>query len=106
MGFAPEIKRPLGTMDPRIFRTESMGLKAMLAERPLASRFEFDRQREVLFINFAGLALRNEDDLRANVEAFIEHIKSVRPTTVKGVFIQGVSISPTMGPGIAVAVAE
>ena len=48
----------------------------------------------------------SEDDLRANVEAFIDHIKSVRPTTVKGLFIQGVSISPTMGPGIAVAVAE
>jgi len=48
----------------------------------------------------------SEDDLRANVDAFIDHIKSVRPTTVKGVFIQNVSISPTMGPGIAVAVAE
>ena len=48
----------------------------------------------------------SEDDLRANVDAFIEHIKSVRPATVKGTFIQGVSISPTMGPGIAVAVAE
>jgi len=48
----------------------------------------------------------SEDDLRANVDAFIDHIKSVRPTTVKGSFIQGVSISPTMGPGIAVAVAE
>jgi large subunit ribosomal protein L1 len=47
-----------------------------------------------------------EDDLRANVEAFIDHIKSVRPNTVKGIFIQNVSISPTMGPGIAVAVAE
>jgi len=48
----------------------------------------------------------SEDDLRANVEAFIEHIKSVRPTTVKGAFIQNVSICPTMGPGISVAVAE
>ena len=48
----------------------------------------------------------SEEDLRANVDAFIDHIKSVRPTTVKGSFIQGVSISPTMGPGIAVAVAE
>jgi large subunit ribosomal protein L1 len=48
----------------------------------------------------------SEDDLRANVEAFIDHIKSVRPTTVKGDFIQGVSICATMGPGIAVSVAE
>ena len=48
----------------------------------------------------------SEGDLKANVEAFIDHIKSVRPNTVKGIFIQNVSISPTMGPGIAVAVAE
>ena len=48
----------------------------------------------------------SEEDLRANVEAFIDHIKSVRPATVKGTFIEGVSISATMGPGIAVAVAE
>jgi large subunit ribosomal protein L1 len=48
----------------------------------------------------------SEEDLRANVDAFIDHIKSVRPATVKGTFIQGVSISPTMGPGVAVAVAE
>ena len=48
----------------------------------------------------------SEDDLRANVDAFIDHIKSVRPSTVKGAFIQNVSICPTMGPGIAVAVAE
>ena len=48
----------------------------------------------------------SEEDLRANVDAFIDHIKSVRPATVKGTFIQGVSISPTMGPGIKVAVVE
>jgi len=48
----------------------------------------------------------SEADLRANVEAFIDHMKSVRPSSVKGVFIQNVSISPTMGPGIGVAVAE
>jgi large subunit ribosomal protein L1 len=46
----------------------------------------------------------SEEDLRANVEAFIEHIRSVRPSTVKGVFIQGAVISPTMGPGVKLAV--
>jgi large subunit ribosomal protein L1 len=46
----------------------------------------------------------SEEDLRANVEAFIEHIRSVRPATVKGNFITGASISPTMGPGVALAV--
>lgn len=46
----------------------------------------------------------SEEDLRANVEAFIEHIRSVRPATVKGTFIQNASVSATMGPGIALAV--
>lgn len=46
----------------------------------------------------------SEGDLRANVEAFIEHIRSVRPTTVKGPYIEGVTISPTMGPGVRLAV--
>ena len=46
----------------------------------------------------------SEDDLRANVEAFIEHIRSVRPNTVKGPYIQNVTISPTMGPGVKLAV--
>lgn len=46
----------------------------------------------------------SEGDLAANVEAFIEHIRSVRPTTVKGPYIQGVTISPTMGPGVRLAV--
>ena len=48
----------------------------------------------------------SEADLKANVDAFIDHMKSVRPNTVKGIFIQNVSICPSMGPGVAVAVAE
>ncbi len=68
MDFTPEIKRPLGTMDPRLFRSEPMGLRRMLEDRPLSSRFEFDPKREVLFINFAGLAIRDEEDLRRIAE--------------------------------------
>ena len=73
MDFTPEIKRPLGTMDPRIFRTEPMGLRRLLEERPIASRFELDREREVLFINFAGLAIKGEQDLR-DISAAVESV--------------------------------
>jgi large subunit ribosomal protein L1 len=45
-----------------------------------------------------------EEDLRANVEAFLDHIRSVRPATVKGTFIKGAAISASMGPGIRLAV--
>jgi large subunit ribosomal protein L1 len=46
----------------------------------------------------------SEGDLKANVEAFIDHIRSVRPNTVKGVFITSAAIAPTMGPGVKLAV--
>jgi propionate CoA-transferase len=73
MEFTPEMKRPVGLMDPRLFRTEPMGLRRILEERPLSTRFEFDPQREVLFINFAGLAIRSEKDLR-DIAASVEKV--------------------------------
>jgi propionate CoA-transferase len=73
MDFTPEIKRPLGTMDPRIFRAEPMGLRQLLEERPLASRFAYDPQGEVLFIDFAGLAIKSEQDLR-DISAAVEAV--------------------------------
>ncbi len=45
-----------------------------------------------------------EEDLRANVEAFLDHIRSVRPATVKGMFVQAAAISASMGPGVKLAV--
>ena len=46
----------------------------------------------------------SEGDLKANIEAFLEHIKSLKPTTVKGHYLQGAVVSPSMGPGITLAV--
>ncbi|MCR4315385.1 MAG: 50S ribosomal protein L1 [Planctomycetes bacterium] len=40
-----------------------------------------------------------------NIEAFYEHIRGLKPATVKGVFIQKTSVSSTMGPGLRVAFA-
>jgi propionate CoA-transferase len=73
MDFTPEIRKPLRTMDPRIFGAAPIGLRRLLEERPITSRFEFDPQREVLFINFAGLALKAEQDLR-DISAAVEKV--------------------------------
>jgi large subunit ribosomal protein L1 len=45
------------------------------------------------------------DRLRENVEAFIEHVKTLRPTAAKGNFILGANLAATMSPGVDVAVA-
>ncbi|MCC7137409.1 MAG: 50S ribosomal protein L1 [Planctomycetes bacterium] len=39
-------------------------------------------------------------DLKANIEAFIEHVRGLRPASVKGTFIRKVVLSSTMSPGV------
>lgn len=39
-----------------------------------------------------------------NVEAFVAHIQSARPSAVKGTFIESAHLTATMGPGIRLAV--
>jgi large subunit ribosomal protein L1 len=42
------------------------------------------------------------DDLKTNVEAFIDHIRKVKPTAAKGQYIKKVSISATMTPSVLI----
>ncbi|HUS57977.1 MAG TPA: 50S ribosomal protein L1 [Planctomycetota bacterium] len=42
--------------------------------------------------------------LKENLEAFVNHIRSVKPSAAKGKYIQKVVLSTTMGPGIRLAV--
>lgn len=44
----------------------------------------------------------SEEDLLANLDAFVAAILKVRPTAVKGEYVKNISISSTMGPGIKV----
>lgn len=43
------------------------------------------------------------DDLAENYKEFIAVLNRMKPSTAKGTYIQGVSLSTTMGPGIKVA---
>ena len=44
--------------------------------------------------------------LVANIEAFVEHIKGLKPAQAKGTFIRRLSVSTSMGPGVQVAVEQ
>ena len=44
------------------------------------------------------------EKLIENVEAFVAHIKKIKPVTAKGTYIKKVCLSSTMGPGIAVSI--
>jgi len=43
------------------------------------------------------------EKLIGNIEAFISHIKKIKPVTAKGTYIKKISISATMSPGITVS---
>jgi len=42
------------------------------------------------------------EKLIGNIEAFLSHIKKIKPTAVKGTYIEKISISATMSPGVTV----
>lgn len=44
------------------------------------------------------------DDLLANLTAFLDHLRTLRPPQAKGEFLRKVVVSTTMGPGVALAV--
>ncbi len=48
----------------------------------------------------------SEEDLLANLSSFIKHIVSNKPPAAKGIFVQKISISSSMSPGVRVALAS
>jgi large subunit ribosomal protein L1 len=44
------------------------------------------------------------EDLRANISHFLEHLKNIRPASVKGNFIRKAAVASTMSPGIVLDV--
>lgn len=71
MDFRPAISAHLKLMDAALFAPEPMGLRERLLATPLAQRFELDRERRLLFINFEGLAIDTLSDV-VEVERMVE----------------------------------
>jgi propionate CoA-transferase len=62
MAFRP-IVRSVKTMDPRLYRARPMGLAAALLDLQLADRLSYDEERNTLFANFEGMAMRTPEDV-------------------------------------------
>ena len=75
---------------------------AKAVEEVKAGRVEY---RTDSFGNIHGVIGKvsfSEEDLLANLDAFVGQILRIKPATVKGEYIKNISISATMGPGIKV----
>jgi len=53
----------------------------------------------------AGVGKMSFDDekLAANIAVFVDQVRASKPSSVKGVFVQGITVSATMSPGIRVS---
>ena len=49
-----------------------------------------------------GKASFDDTKLVENINTFVEAIKKVKPSTVKGAYVKNISISSTMGPGVKI----
>src|SRR5262249_36961084 len=62
MAFRP-IVRQIRDMDARLFQPEPLDLRSRLVDLDLTDRLAFDGDRDILFLNFEGLHVRNADDI-------------------------------------------
>jgi propionate CoA-transferase len=72
MDFAPVVREPQ-PMDARIFRDAPMGLRALMLALPFEERFVLDPERNVLFLNFERLEIRDA----AGIEAIRSRVRAI-----------------------------
>jgi propionate CoA-transferase len=76
MEFRPLLRDPQ-PMDPRLFRSEPMGLEHLLLGLSLANRVSYDHERNTLFANFEGLQVRTLADVEAIRREFEERCRRI-----------------------------
>jgi propionate CoA-transferase len=74
MDFAPVVRDPK-LMDPRIFQPELMELRSSFQELPLESRFVYDPEQNLFFVNFEGLSIRSLDQVNRIGQLVRERLK-------------------------------
>jgi propionate CoA-transferase len=73
MEFVPAIAPELALMGQALFAEGAMKLRDRLLARPLSQRYELDRERRMLFINFEGLNIDNQRAIAA-IEQYVTQL--------------------------------
>ncbi len=67
-----------------------------------AGRVEYRVDKQSIIHLGIGKVSFGTGKLADNAKAFFESLASVKPSSLKGTYVQGIAISSTMGPGIAI----
>jgi large subunit ribosomal protein L1 len=68
-----------------------------------AGKVEFRNDAGGIVHAIVGKISFDPQKLAENIQAFIRFVEGLRPHTIKGHYIKGISISATMSPGVRVA---
>jgi large subunit ribosomal protein L1 len=98
VGKLGQVLGPRGLMPNPKLGTVTTNVKKAV-EDAKAGELEY-KTNGIVIHSGVGKSKFNKAELVSNINFFVETISKDRPAGVKGDFIKGVSISPTMGPGI------
>ncbi len=104
VGRLGKILGPRGLMPNPKLGTVTMDVRgAVTAAR--AGQVEFRAEKAGIIHAGIGKASFDSDKLVENIRAFVDAIQKAKPTGAKGTYLQKVSLSSSMGPGVRVDVA-
>jgi large subunit ribosomal protein L1 len=105
VGRLGKILGPRGLMPNPKLGTVTMDVKGAIAAAK-AGQVEFRAEKAGIIHAGIGKASFEQDKLLENIKAFVDAIQKAKPTGAKGTYLQKVSLSSSMGPGIRVDVSS
>lgn len=79
--------------------TVTEDLKSVIGEI-IKGKIEYRNDKQGNLHNIFGKVSFGEDKLKENLKSYIKTIVEAKPTGAKGVYIQSITVTTTMGPGI------
>lgn len=105
IGKLGKVLGPKGLMPNPKLGTVTMDVNKAVTEAK-AGAIEYRAEKAGIVHNGVAKASMSEDQILANVKALIEALIRAKPATSKGVYLQKIALSSTMGPGVKVDVTE
>ena len=105
VGRLGKVLGPRGLMPNPKVGTVSMDVKKAVSDAK-GGKVEFRAEKAGIVHVKMGKSSFAADKLEANFNTLVDLIMKLKPATAKGVYLQGIAISTTMGPGIKIDTAE
>ncbi|TLU74176.1 50S ribosomal protein L1 [Lichenicoccus roseus] len=105
VGRLGKILGPRGLMPNPKLGTVTMDVKGAVTAAK-SGQVEFRAEKAGIIHAGIGKASFDEAKLAENIRALVDAIQKAKPTGAKGVYLQRVALSSTMGPGVKVDVAS